>query len=151
MLVISVYNMRSIWPKFHNLAELRGTDLCFLTEIWEKLENKKYQRRIMEMMELQGIHYISTPRPGSRRGGGVAIAFPGSKFHVTKLNIDVPKPLECIFALVKPVNPTGKTNIFIAICFYSPPRSTKTAELSDLIWSTVARLRTQYSRCGLLL
>ena len=45
------------------------------------------------MLEMRGIKYISTPRPGARRGGGVAIVFSGEKFQVTKLNVEVVKPL----------------------------------------------------------
>ena len=42
--IISNYNMRSIFGKINNFSEdmkERQTDLCFLTEIWEKKENKK--------------------------------------------------------------------------------------------------------------
>ena len=35
------------------------------------------------------------------------MVFPGTKFHVTKLNINIPNPLECLFALVKPINNQG--------------------------------------------
>ena len=97
---ISVYNMRSIWAKIKNLGDdinMRETDICFLTEIWQKQENKKHRFKIEELLEMKGIQYISTPRPGARRGGGVAIAFPGDKYQVFKLNIDVVKPLECFF------------------------------------------------------
>ena len=45
--------------------------------------------------------YISTARPGGRRGGGVAIAYSEERYQVSKLNIEVKKPLECLFALVK--------------------------------------------------
>ena len=123
---ITLFNMRSIWPKIGNLADdinLRETDLCFLTEIWEKSENKKHQYSIEEMLEMKNINYISSPRPGSKRGGGVAIAFSRENFQVSKLNIDVPKPLECLFALVKPNTTVGKMRKIIAICFYCPPRS----------------------------
>ena len=54
---ITLYNMRSMWPKIGNLADdicLRETDICFLTEIWEKKESKKHQRSIEEMMEMKG-------------------------------------------------------------------------------------------------
>jgi hypothetical protein len=88
-----MYNMRSAWAKLNNLADdinMRETDLCFLTEVWQKKESKKHMSAIEEMMEMKGIQYISTPRPGAQRGGGVAIAFPGKDFQVTKLNIDIP-------------------------------------------------------------
>ena len=75
------------------------------------------------MLKMKGIQYVSTPRPGARREGGVAIAFPGGRFHVSKLNIEVMKPLECLFSLVKPRDPAVKSRKYIAVCFYSPPHS----------------------------
>ena len=152
---ITLYNMRSIWAKAGSLADdilFRHTDICFLTEIWESLESKKHKYKIEEMLEMKGIHYISTPRPGSRRGGGVAIAFPATKFQVTKLNVAIPKPLECMFALVKPVDKNvGKIQCFVAVCFYSPPKSKKNSELIDLITVEISRLCSQHSGCGVLI
>ena len=52
----------------------RESDLIFLTEIWQKEDDKKHQSKIEEMFQLHGIKYISTPRPGARRGGGAALA-----------------------------------------------------------------------------
>ena len=69
---ITVYNMRSIWAKINHLGDdinMRGTDLTFLTEIWQKEENKRHSFAIEEMLEMKGIKYISTPRPGAKRGG----------------------------------------------------------------------------------
>ena len=151
--VVSLYNMRSNWSKINNLADdinMRGTDLCFLTEIWEKQESKKHQRAIEEMMEMKGVKYISTPRVGGRRGGGVAIAYSPEKFQVSKLNIDVPSPLECIFALVKPTGVVGKAKRIIAICFYSPPRSKSNGKLLDLLSEQISRLRTEHKDCGII-
>ena len=53
------------------------------------------------MLEMKGIKYISTPTVG-RRGGEVAIAYSPENFQVSKLNVKVPSPLECLFALLKP-------------------------------------------------
>ena len=69
--------------------EERESDAVFLTEVWEKLENKKHQSKLEEMLELNGIKYISTPRPGAQRGGGAAI--------VSKLNIASPKSVEVVW------------------------------------------------------
>ena len=151
---LSLYNMRSVWAKLDNLADditMRETDICFLTEVWQKQENKKHNYSIEKMLEMKGIFYISTPRPGARRGGGVAMAFPKTRFQVTKLNIEIPKPLKCMFALVKPINQTGKSRRFIAICFYSPPKSKQNAKLIDLISVEICRLRIQHPGCGVLI
>ena len=69
----------------------RETDIGFLTEVWEKKENKKHQFKLEEMLEMSGVKYISTPRPGAQRGGGAAIAVRTGKFSITKLNIPMPR------------------------------------------------------------
>ena len=151
---ISLYNMRSIWPKIGNLADdinLRETDLCFLTEVWEKKENKRHQYSIEEMLEMKDIDYISSPRPGSRRGGGVPLAFSKEKFQVSKLSIDVPKTLECLFALVKPNITHGKVRKIIAVCFYSPPRSKSNSRLIDFLTTTISRLKSEHNGCGIII
>ena len=65
----------------------RESDLMFLTEVWEKRENKKHQDKLEEMFQISGIKYISTPRPGAKRGGGAAIAVREQNFNISKLNI----------------------------------------------------------------
>ena len=71
---LSNYNMRSFLPKIENFGinmHDRNCSLSFLTEVWEKSENKKHQLKIEELLELKGLKYISTPRPSARRGGGL--------------------------------------------------------------------------------
>ena len=80
-----------------------------------------------------GISYISTPRPGAKRGGGAGIAFNPSRFTVSKLNIAIPKPLEIVWALMRPKVPTGDIRKIILCSFYSPPNSRKNKVLVDHI------------------
>jgi hypothetical protein len=87
---VSNYNMRSLIPKIGNFANdmhERAVDIAFLTEVWEKSENKKHQFRLEELLEIEGVNYISTPRPGPKRGGGSAIAVRLDRFTVSKLNV----------------------------------------------------------------
>ena len=103
--------MRSLIPKIQNFSldmQERMTDIGFLTEVWEKTENKKHQFKIEEMLELCGIKYISTPRPGAQRGGGAAIAVRTENFQISKLNILIPKSVEVLWGLLKPKIITGK-------------------------------------------
>ena len=109
----------------------RSTDASFLTEVWEKKENKKHQSKLEEMLEMSGIKYISTPRPGSQRGGGAAIAVRLEHFQITKLNIAIPKSVEIVWGLLKPKVVTGAISKIIMCCFYSPPRSRKNSTLID--------------------
>ena len=39
---------------------------------------------------MKGMKYISTPRPGVRRGGGAAIVVNTEQFSISKLNVLIP-------------------------------------------------------------
>ena len=72
--VILSYNMRSLWGKLDSFSEdvhERSGEIIFLCEVWEKNENKKHKRKIEELLEMKQISYISTPRPGAKRGEGL--------------------------------------------------------------------------------
>ena len=151
---MTLYNVRSAWSKWSNISEdmeMRDTDVSFLTEVWEKSEHKKHQKAIESMLEIKGIKYVSTPRPGARRGGGTALACSQQKFILTKLNIAIPAPLEACFGLVKPKNPTGKINKYICCSFYAPPRSRYNNKLAEFLVSTIGRLRTEHPGCRVIL
>ena len=67
-----------------------------------KKENAKHQAKIEEIFEMKDTKYFSTTRPGVKRGGGAAITARGNKFYISKLNIEIPKPLEIVWALLRP-------------------------------------------------
>jgi hypothetical protein len=149
----TLYNVRSAWAKWSNIAEdmeMRETDVCFLTEVWEKQENKKHQKAVESMLEMKGIKYVSTPRPGVRRGGWTAIARRVQLFHLTKLNILIPSPLEACFGLLEPKIPTGKVHRFICCSFYSPPKSKYFNKIAEFLVSTIGRLRTEHPGCRVI-
>ena len=91
-----------------------------------------------------GIQYISTPRPGAKRGGGAAIAVRKEKFTISKLNISTPGSVEIVWGLLKPTTVTGKISKSIACCFYSPPRSKKNAALLSHLTATLQSLLTMH-------
>ena len=96
--------MRSLFPKIGNFSldmTERETDIGFLTEVWEKKENKKHQFKLEEMLEMKGVKYISTPRPGAQRGAGAAIAVRMEKFNFSKLKIPIPKSVEVVWGLLQ--------------------------------------------------
>ena len=151
---ITLYNMRSAWAKLEGLAEdmiMRSTELCFLNEVWEKAENKQHAGAIERMFEMKGISYISTPRPGARRGGGTALASPMNHFSMVKLNVEIPKPVEACWALLKPKNPTGQIKKIICCSFYSPPNTRMNNRLIQHLVTTLARLRTEHKDAGAVL
>ena len=144
---ITLYNMRSAWSKLDNLVEdmeMRKTDLSILTEVWQMAENMKHQEAIEKMLELHGVKYVSTPRPGANRGGGTAVACSEEFFHMTKLNITIPNPLEACFTLIRPKNPTGKVAKILCCSFYSPPKSPHRNKLAEFLVDTLGRLRQEH-------
>ena len=151
--VILNYNMRSFFPKYSNFCEdmeERECDVAFLSEVWENGENKKHQFKITEMLELRGIDYISTPRPG-RGGGGVGIAARKHNFTLKKLNISIPQKLEVVWGLLRPKLVTGKITVIIVCSFYSPPGSRKKNALIDHLTSTLQTLLTNHPTAGVII
>ena len=150
----SNYNMRSFWSKSQNFGTDmldRNCSLSFLTEVWEKSENKKHQYKIEELLELKGLKYISTPRPGARRGGGAAVVVNTEKFSISKLNVHIPSCLEVVWGLIRPVEITGKITKIIVCCFYCPPRSTRKTALINHMTLTLQSLMTSFPNAGILM
>jgi hypothetical protein len=129
----------------------RMADLSFLSEVWEKSENKKHQSKIEHMLEIDNISYISTPRPGERRGGGAGIAINPSRFSVTKLNIYIPNPLEIVWAILRPNESSGQITKIILCSLYSPPNSRKNNLLIDHISVTYNALKIQHPSAGTII
>ena len=145
--------MRSLWPKIKNFAtdlHEREADISFLCEVWEKCENKKHKKMLEEMLEMSNIKYISTPRPGVKRGGGAAIVVNGEKYSVSKLNIRIPKPLEVVWAILKVSNPNETMKNIILCSFYSPPNSKKNGQLIDHIAQTYQELMIQHPEARII-
>ena len=70
---IFVTNHRSFFPKFNNFVETMKTlnlTLGLHSEIWEDREKKDHMNKIEEALEIEGVQYISNPRP-NRRGEGL--------------------------------------------------------------------------------
>ena len=152
--IISNYNMRSLLPKLDYFVEdfeERDIGLSFLTEIWEKSCNKKHQNKLQEMFEMKGILYISTPRPGLKRGGGVAIAADPSRFSLSKFNVPNPHLLEVSWGLLKPKQVTGPISKIICCAFYSPPYSKKKTKLIEHIASTLQDLLLDHPGAGVVI
>ena len=82
-------------PKIHNLRtdiKERKVDVAFLQEIWEQSDNADHSKEIEDMLEIDGLQYVSKPRPKNFKGtsyGGVAIIVDNEKFTCKKLE-DVP-------------------------------------------------------------
>ena len=108
------------------------------------IENRKHQEAIEQLLELHRVKYVSTRRLGARRGGGTALACNEEHFHMSKLKIAIPSPLEACFKLVKPKKPTGKITKFLCRSFYSPPKSPHRNKLAVFLVDTLGRLRQEH-------
>ena len=141
---IAVYNHRSIWKKIKSFCtEFKELEMgaAFHSEVWEKKESKKHKFKIDEMLELEGISYVSTPRP-NRRGGGSAITCDESKFYLKEINLPNPDNLEVTFAALRPKAVESPQFVIILCAVYSPPRSRKKAKLVDFISNTYNYLKS---------
>ena len=118
--------MRSFFPKYSNFARdmiERESDISFLTEGWQKQESKKHKLKLEELLEMSGIKYISTPRPGAQMDVGAAIAVRLEKFTISKLNIPLPRAVEVVWGLVKPKNvSTGRISTLIVFLLLLSPQ-----------------------------
>ena len=140
---ISLHNMRSLLPKLDSYAddfEDRDTGVSFLTEIWTKSDNKKHHNKLQELFEMKGLLYISTPRPGLKRGGGVAIVADPIRFSLSKFSVPNPHQLEVCWGLLRPKVVTGTITRIICCAFYSPPYSKKKTKLIEHLSSTLQYL-----------
>ena len=127
----------------------RQVDVSLLCEVWQKAESKKHKAEIEQMLESEGLKYFSTIRPRGKRGGGAAIIVNTEKFHVQKLDIQIPHHLEIIWALAKPKAETAEFKRIILCSFYSTPRSRLRNKLKDHINGTLQMLKSRYEKCAI--
>ena len=119
---VATYNCRSLFPKVRSLKiDLieRNIELAFLVEFWEQEHKNEHKLEIEKMLELNGLQYISSPRPPNKSGvshGGAAIVVNLEKFTLEKLNILTPKNLEVVWGLLQLKNPSARFKFF----FHAP-------------------------------
>ena len=143
LLAIATYNMRSIFPKIGNVKTdilERGISCAFFSEIWEKSEKKNHKFEIENMLESEGLKYISTVRPRGWRGAAIIVN--QQKFILEKLNILIPHNLEVVWGLLKCKAEDAKFKKMLVCSFYSPPRTKKNQKLTDHLVSTLHMLST---------
>ena len=145
-------------PKIHNLRtdiKERKVDVAFLQEIWEQSDNSDHNQEIEEMLELDGLQYVSKPRPKNHKGtsyGGVAIVVDNENFSCKKIdNVPLQSKLEIIWCLIKPKDPSARFKNIIACSFYSAPGKGKNTQLADHIISSLHLLSSRYPDCAIIL
>ena len=100
---------------------------------------------------MKGLNYISTPRPGTRRGGGAAIVVNTEFYSISKLNVLIPGNLEIVWGLLRPTEVTGKITKIILCCFYCPPKSTRKSALIEHMTLTLQSLRSTFQNSGVII
>ena len=126
---------------------MRNIDCILASETWEKKSNKKQQREIERLFEMEGLKMISKART-YRRGGGVCILGNTNKIDIKYLDIPTGN-LEIVWALVKPRQESVVKEI-IVFSFYLPPKSKMKTKLTDHIVTTLHHLLTVYPRAGIM-
>ena len=100
---------------------MRSITVALCSESWEQASNKKFQKEVERLLEVEGLKMVSNPRK-YRRGGGVCIVADLTKVDIQPLDIPNPNNLEVVFAIVTPKN-GGIIKKIITFALYSPPRS----------------------------
>ena len=73
---VASYNVRSLFPKIEHFKidmKERNISVGFVSEVWEKSEDKHHSFEVEKMLEINGLKYISKSRPSNKRGGCVAL------------------------------------------------------------------------------
>ena len=86
-----------------------------------------------------------------RRGGGAAIIVNSRFCTIEKLSIVPPKPLEAVWAIVKPKSNPGKFKQIIVFSFYAPPRNRKTSELLEHITCNLQLQLQKFPNAGIII
>ena len=112
---------------------MRSIDLAALSEIWQ-VDAEVNTEKMLELPELNGIDLIYSARPKGKKGGGVGIATNKETFETTRLDVQVPKYLEVLWAFSVPKNPS--INKFLICSFYSPPKQGRNQAMVDHLSDT---------------
>ena len=147
----SAPNCRSLGPKLNNFQEdmqMRSIDVALCSETWEKSSNKRFQKKVENLLEMKGLKMISNPRK-YQRGGGVCIIADLTKVYIQAVEVSNPDNVEAVFAIVKPKTPSEIKEI-ITFAFYSPPRSKKKSKLIDHLVTTIHSLLSRFPRAGVM-
>ena len=126
---------------------MRGITCILASETWEKSNNKKYQREIERLFEMEGLRMISNPRR-YRRGGGVCILADITAVSITPLEVKTGN-LEIVWALVKPLK-TAEIKEIITFSFFLPPKSKSKGKMTDHIVTTLHQLLTTFPQAGIM-
>ena len=134
---MSVPNARSLFPKINGFIHdmnMRSISVAVISETWQKESKKSHKNEVERMLHMEGIKFISTARPGGKRGGGCAIVANTTHYTLDQLDIPNPDKVEMCWAILRPKQAEKcviKEHIFGS--FYCPPNSRKKEKLTTHI------------------
>ena len=127
---------------------MRSISVALLSEIWGKQDNKLFQRKLEEIIEMEGFGSHCLNRK-FKRGGGVAIIFNTEEMEMIDPEIVVPHNLEIVWRVGSPKKGQIKDIIFAAL--YYPPKARKKVKMINHIIETLQSLLTRYSEAQICL
>ena len=69
----------------------------------DRKKHKHFKNKIVEMLEMEGLKYISCgARPSGKRGGGAGMIVNMKKFSLDDLEVNVPHNLEAKWGIMRP-------------------------------------------------
>ena len=130
----SLYNKQS---SFKTLIEQTDTDVCFVSETWERSHSKS-GKLLSEVLDIDGYQWVNNIVQRNARGGKPAILVNTNEYFITKLCPDVitvPVGVEAVWALLTPKRRHSNTkikHIVVASLYYSSNFTRKDAFLDHI-------------------
>ena len=150
---VLVTNTRSIFPKINNFVHdmrMRSISVSLISEIWLKESKKRHKNKMERLLYMEGMKFISTAKPGGRRGGGCGIIADPSHYTLDQLDIPNPDKVEMCWGILRPQMPEDCTiKEYLMGAFYCPPNSKKKEKLITHIVNNAHVLMSRFPRAGL--
>ena len=127
-----------------------GAALC--SETWQQEDKKKHRTETERLLYMEGLKFLSTPRPPGKRGGGCGIVGDLSRYTLDKIDINNQHKLDVCWGMLRPKD-ASKSVIkeFITCAFYCPPNSRKKGKLITHIITNTHKLLTSFPKAGVFI
>ena len=131
---------------------MRSISVALTSETWHKETKKRHKNDIERLLYMEGMKFISTARPGGRRGGGCAIIADLTHYNLDQLDIPNPDKVEMCWGILRPKVPDNCTyKEYILGALYCPPNSKKKEKLTTHIITNTHVLLSRFPKAGLLI
>ena len=129
MPVFAVVNSRSLFPKMMACVQMFDSlslDIMGISETWQKISCPNQDAILQELRGMHGLEFLGQARTNLRksRGGGCGIIVRKEKFHSIKINLELPRNLELLCAVLTPTEPSVVKR-HVMLVHYHPPNTSK--------------------------